>query len=172
MGIPLHMTMQGMPMLIMRIIMSQRSFIMSIVMPSIGIIFMVMPSFVISQDILHIMGGIIMGIIPFMPIMFGIMFGIMPFMPFMPFIGIIIGIIMGMGMGMGIGIGIMFPIMFGIMLGIMFGIMWFGMDMAFIVETSVGIVTGIGHRRRLGGLGLPRFRPRLGVLSSAPADGW
>jgi hypothetical protein len=162
----------------MRIIMSQRSFIMSIVMPSIGIIFMTIPSLVISQDILHIMGGIIMpGIIGFMPIMLGIMFGIMPgiipfmpFMPFMPFIGIIIGIIMGIGIGM--GIGIMFPIMLGIMLGIMFGIMWFGMDMAFIVETSVGIVTGIGQRRRLRPHVVATFCPRLCVLSSAPTDGW
>ncbi len=105
-GIPPHIIMTGAPMLIMEVIASQRSFIRAIIEGSVGIIFMTMPSFVISQDMRQPIGaimliGIIMGIgimlpmfMPFMP---------MPLMPmpfiigmFMPIIGMedIIGIIM------------------------------------------------------------------------------
>jgi hypothetical protein len=81
---------------------SQRSVMRDIIDGSVGIIFIIMPSFVISQDTLHIMGVmpfIIIGIImpmpcmpmgmPIMPPIIGIMpmpfIGIMP-MPLMPFI--------------------------------------------------------------------------------------
>jgi hypothetical protein len=107
-GMPPHIIIIGAPMLIMDIIASQRSFIFGIIALSIGIIFTIMPSAVISHVILHIIGimpccimGIIIGI---MPIMFGIMPGIIP-----P-IGIIMpGIIPPIGIMPG-----MPPIMFGI----------------------------------------------------------
>ncbi len=118
-GIPPIIIIMGMPMFMAPIIMSQRSFIIFIMEASLGIIFMVMPSAVISQDILHII-GIIMPFMPIMPfIMFGIIIGII--MPFMPFI--IIGIIM---------FGIM-PFIIGIMLFI--GIWPIGMLIAFMRRT-------------------------------------
>jgi len=101
MGIPPPIIIMGAPIAIIEVIASQRSFMRAIIDGSVGIIFMTMPSFVISQDILHIIGDmplIIMGIIimpmPFiMPPIIGI--GIMPFiMP--PIIGII-GIIPPIG---------------------------------------------------------------------------
>lgn len=112
---PLHIIMHGIPMCIMLFIISQRDFIISICDMSIGIILHVMPSLVISQVILHIIGimpmpiiGIIIGM-PFimlpiigimLPPIIGIMFiigfipiiGIMFIMGFMPIIGFIIGI--------------------------------------------------------------------------------
>ena len=51
--------MHGIPACIIDIMAEQRSFIMSICAASIGIILHIMPSLVISQVILHIMGGII-----------------------------------------------------------------------------------------------------------------
>jgi len=66
-GMPPTMHIIGIPMPIMRIIMSQRSFIISMDVPSIGMHFIVMPSLPISIDILHIMGTGI-GIIPGIPI--------------------------------------------------------------------------------------------------------
>ncbi|WP_437732206.1 hypothetical protein [Sorangium sp. So ce1335] len=96
MGVPPHIIIIGIPADIIFVIISQRSLSMSIDMPSGGIILQVIPSLVISQDILHIIGMLM----PIMP-------GIMP-MPIMP---IMLGII---GMPMLIMPGIML-----IMLGIM-----------------------------------------------------
>ena len=56
----------GAPMAIIDCMASQRSFMRGIIDASVGIIFMTMPSFVISHDILHIIGImplIIIGII-------------------------------------------------------------------------------------------------------------
>ncbi|UQA58444.1 hypothetical protein [Polyangium aurulentum] len=67
MGMPPHIIIMGMPELIMRIIASHRSFMVSMDMPSVGIILQVIPSLPISQDTLHIMGipmPIMPGIIP------------------------------------------------------------------------------------------------------------
>jgi len=89
-GMPPHIIIIGAPMAIIELMASQRSFMRGIIDESIGIIFIIMPSFVISQDILHMIGimpppimGIIMGIImPFIIGMFiGIIIGIMPPMP-------------------------------------------------------------------------------------------
>lgn len=113
-GMPPDIIIMGAPMAIIDCMASQRSFMRGIIDASVGIIFMTMPSFVISQDILHIIGimpAIIMGIImPFiigmpimpMPFIVGIMpfiMGIMPIMPFIPFIiGMpFIGIMLFMG---------------------------------------------------------------------------
>jgi hypothetical protein len=104
-GMPPHIIIIGAPMAIMELMASQRSCMRDIIAGSVGVIFMTMPSFVISQDILHIIGimpliiiGIIMpmpGIMPFiimpmpgiMPFIIGIMPGIMPFIiGIMPFI--------------------------------------------------------------------------------------
>ncbi|MDC0684772.1 hypothetical protein [Sorangium atrum] len=115
MGIPPHIIIMGIPADIIFVMASQRSFSMSIDMPSGGINLQVIPSFVISHDILHIIGmpmpimpGImpIMGIIGMpMPIMPGIIGMLMPIMPG------IIGMLMPI---MGI-IGMPMPIMPGIM---------------------------------------------------------
>ena len=92
-GMPPHIIIIGAPIAIMEFMASQRSFMRDIIAGSVGIIFIIMPSFVISQDILHIMGVmplIIIGIIMPMPICPGIMpfiiMGIMPFIIGMPFI--------------------------------------------------------------------------------------
>jgi hypothetical protein len=114
MGMPPHIIIMGIPADIMRAIASQRSFIMSIEVSPSGIILQVMPSFVISQDIRHIMGIMFMPIMPGimpMPIMPGI---IMPGIPIM-FIGIMLGIIMGI-------MGIMFWPMFIGIIGMFIGI--------------------------------------------------
>jgi hypothetical protein len=82
---PPHIIMQGMPISIIRIMFSQHIRNMSADMPSIGIMLQVMePSAAISQDMRHIMPGIIP------PICMGdIMFGIIPpIMGIMPPIGI------------------------------------------------------------------------------------
>ncbi len=134
-GMPPHIIIVGAPIAIMAFIASQRSFMRGIIEGSIGIIFIIMPSFVISQDIRHIIGiipppimGIIMGIImPFigiMPFIIGIMPPIMP----LPIIGImppIIGIIPFIGMvpiGM-VPIGMLFigiPIIEPLIIGMAF----------------------------------------------------
>ncbi|XXT17639.1 hypothetical protein WME94_46155 [Sorangium sp. So ce429] len=121
MGIPPHIIVIGIPDDIIFIIASQRSLSMSIDMPSGGIILQVIPSLPISQDILHIIG------MP-MPIMFCIMLIMLGIMP---------GII---GMPMPIMFGIM-PIMFGIM-PIMFGIMpgIIGMPMPIMLGIIPGII--------------------------------
>jgi hypothetical protein len=65
MGIPPHIIIIGMPMAIIFIMASQRSFIMSMLMPSMGIILQIMPSLPISMVIRHIiMPGIMPGIMP------------------------------------------------------------------------------------------------------------
>jgi len=127
---------------------------------SVGIIFIVMPSFVISQDILHIIGIIMPGIMPFiigiimpgiMPFIIGIMFmpGIMPFiigimfmpgiMPIMPFIiGImpIMPFIIGIMDGIALMPGIPFMDPF---IGIAFWpIIPFIIGIAFMVLSSIG----------------------------------
>ena len=81
---PPHIIIIGAPIAIIDCMASQRSFMRGIIDESVGIIFIIMPSFVISQDILHIIGImplIIIGIIMPFIIMPGII-GIMPmFMP-------------------------------------------------------------------------------------------
>jgi hypothetical protein len=84
-GMPLHIIMHGIPMLIMDIIISQQFFIMSICEASIGVILQTMPSLVISQLMRQVIMGIgippIIGIMPFI-------IGIPPIIGIMPFIGI------------------------------------------------------------------------------------
>ena len=61
---PPHIIMQGMPIFIMAIMRVQHSVNMAMSMPSIGMHFIIMPPpGIISQVILHIMAGIIIGII-------------------------------------------------------------------------------------------------------------
>lgn len=95
-GMPPHIIMAGIPIDIIEFMASQRCCIIGIIDGSIGIIFIIMPSFVISQDTLHCIGIIIP---PIIGIIMGIMPGIIPFMPIMPFIIGIIGIIVGIGIG-------------------------------------------------------------------------
>jgi hypothetical protein len=115
-------------MAIMALMAFMRSVIMAMPDASMGIIFMDIPSLVISIVIRHIMGMAIIGIgimpgMPIMPFIIGmppIIPGIIPLIigiP-IPFIGMGIGIIMGIGIGMppawlmplimGMGIGIAF----------------------------------------------------------------
>lgn len=106
---PPHIIMQGMPISIIRIMFSQHILNMSADMPSIGVMLQVMePSAAISQDMRHIMPGIMP------PICIGdIMPGIiLPIMGIIPPIGIegIMPPIMGIIPPIGIG-GIMPPIM-------------------------------------------------------------
>jgi hypothetical protein len=109
----------GMPMAIIFIMDSQRSRIMSMVVPSMGITLQVMPSLPISRvqrQVIGVMPIIMLGIMPGIiePIMPGIiMLGIIGIMPIM-FGIIMLGII-------GIMPGIIMPIMLGI-IGIMPGI--------------------------------------------------
>jgi hypothetical protein len=139
-GMPPAIIMTGAPMAIIEVIASQRSFIFDIIEGSIGIIFIIMPSFVISQDILHIMGitpapmGIIIGII--MPFIIGI--GMPPIMPF------IIGIGIGMPPIIPFIIGIMPPMPF--IIGMLFiGMLFMGIPiiepfiigMAFMESSSI-----------------------------------
>jgi hypothetical protein len=117
MGIPPHIIIMGIPADIIFVMASQRSFSMSIDTPSGGIILQIIPSLVISHDILHIIG------MP-MPIMPGIMLIMgaigMP-MPIMGVIGMPMPIMPGIMPIMGV-IGMPIPIMPGIM-PIMPGIM-------------------------------------------------
>jgi hypothetical protein len=113
MPMPPHIIIIGMPDFIMSIMRRHMSMNISCDMPSIGIIWQVMPVLVISQVILPIIIGIIMpfiiGII--MPFIIGIMLPIMPpIIGIMPPMGIMPPII-------GICMGIMPPIM-GICIGI------------------------------------------------------
>lgn len=118
-GMPPHIIIMGAPIAIMAFIASQRSFMRAIIDGSVGIIFIIMPSFVISQDMWHVIG--------IMPIIIGI---IMP-MGIMPFI---IGII---------DCGIIMPAMPFIIMGIGIEDMWFiiGMGIAFMVS-SMGSLRG------------------------------
>jgi len=153
-GIPLHDIMHGMPIAIMAFMALQRSVIMPIPEPSMGIILTTMPSLVISQVIRHIIGiaiigmppmGIIPGIIPFIigmlpiGIMPGIIPGIIPFIIGMPPIGIMPGIIpgiiplIGIGIGIIIGIGIGMPAFcIGMPLGMDIGIALIGVIMGLL----------------------------------------
>jgi hypothetical protein len=82
---PPHIIMQGMPISIIRIMFSQHILNMSADMPSMGVMVQVMePSAAISQDMRHIIPGII-PLICMGDIMFGI---IPPIMGIMPAIGI------------------------------------------------------------------------------------
>jgi len=132
-GMPPHIIIIGAPMAIIDCMASQRSFMRGIIDESVGIIFIIMPSFVISQDILHIIG-----IMP--PIIIGI---IMPMPPIMPFIGImpfIIGI-----MPMPIIWGIIMPFIIGIMFGIM---LFMGIEpIPFIIGIAVFMVSSMGSFR-------------------------
>lgn len=99
-GIPPHIIIMGAPMAIIDCMASQRSFMRGIIDGSVGIIFIIMPSLVISHDIVHIIGmGIIMPIMP-PPMGIGIDIGIMP---------IICGIIMPFIIGIMLFIGIIEP---------------------------------------------------------------
>src|SRR5919107_1894402 len=96
---PPHIIIIGMPAAIMAFIRWHISVIISMVMPSVGIMVQTMPLGVISQLMPTI------GIMPFIPIM-----------GFMPIIGFIIGImppIIGMGIIIGIMPGIALPPMAG-----------------------------------------------------------
>ena len=134
-GMPLHIIIIGAPMAIIDCMASQRSFMRGIIEASVGIIFMTMPSFVISQDILQFIGIIIM---PF------IIIGIMPIMPF------IIGI-MPIPFIMPIICGIIMPFIIGIMFGIMLfiGIMLFmGIEpIPFIIGIALFMVSSMGSFR-------------------------
>jgi hypothetical protein len=100
---PLQLIKHGIPIAIIAFMALQRSVIISIEPPSIGVILQTMPSFVISKVIRHIIGMAIIGIMP--PIIPGIIPpiipGIMP--PIIP--GIMPGIIPPIGTGIGIIIG-------------------------------------------------------------------
>jgi len=116
-GIPLHIIIIGMPIVIIVVMRSHIAFIMSMVMPAVGIILQTMPSAVISQVIAQHGVGIIIGII--MPLF--IIGMVIPFIMGMviPFIiGIVIPFIIGMGMPFIIGIVMPFIIGICIMVGI------------------------------------------------------
>ena len=153
-GMPPHIIIIGAPMAIIDVMASQRSVMRDIIAGSVGIIFMTMPSFVISQDILHIIGvmpfiiiGIIMPMpgIMFMPFIIGIIpmppiimpfIGIMPIWP-MPFIGIIpIGAI---PLIIGIGMPPWFPPIMPLIIGFI-GIIgiWFIAFMVSSIDSSAG----------------------------------
>ena len=141
MGMPPHIIIIGIPDAIIFVIMSQRSLSMSIDMPSGGIILQVIPSLVISQDILHIIGMPMLIMLGIMPIMLGIMLIMLGIMLIM------LGII-----GMPIMLGIMpMPIMPGIIgmpMPIMPGIIdppavISGDVMAFIVCGIMGICIAV-----------------------------
>jgi hypothetical protein len=103
-GIPLHIIVIGMPIAIIVVMRSHIAFIMSMVMPAVGIILQTMPSAVISQVIAQHGVGIIIGII--MPLfIIGI---VMPFIMgiIMPFIiGMVIPFIIGICIGI-VAVGI------------------------------------------------------------------
>jgi hypothetical protein len=120
---PLQLIIIGMPIAIIAFMALQRSDMPSMPAPSIGIIRHVMPSFVISKDIRHII-GIAMGIMPpigivpgIIPLIIGIVPGIIPLIGIMPgIIPLIIGmppIIPGIIPLMGIGIGIIIGVIAG-----------------------------------------------------------
>jgi hypothetical protein len=141
-GMPPHIIIIGAPMAIMEFMASQRSFMRDIIAGSVGVIFIIMPSFVISQDILHIIGImplIIIGIIMPMPICPGIMpFIIMGIMP--PIIGIM-PFIIGMPLIMGImpfviGMPFELPIMPIWPIGMFIIGIWF---MAFMVSSIASL---------------------------------
>jgi hypothetical protein len=147
-GMPPHIIIIGAPMAIIDCMASQRSFMRGIIDASVGIIFIIMPSLVISQVILHIIGimpGIIIGIIMPMP-------PIMPFiigMPIMPFImGIMpMPFIMPFIIGIMLFIGIMFMLLMGIE------------PMPFIIGIAVFMVSSMGS-----------FRPRTVLPNGRPAE--
>jgi hypothetical protein len=75
-GMPLQLIIIGMPIAIIAFIALQRSAMPSMPAPSIGMHFIIMPSFVISHETRHIIGMAI--IIGMPPIMLGIIPGIIP----------------------------------------------------------------------------------------------
>ncbi|WP_437654900.1 hypothetical protein [Sorangium sp. So ce1182] len=84
MGMPPHIIIMGMPVDILFIIDSQQLLSMSIDMPSAGIILQVIPSLVISQVILHIMGmfpPIVLIMLDVIGMPMPVMLGIIPIMP-------------------------------------------------------------------------------------------
>ena len=111
-GMPPHIIITGAPIAIIELIASQRSFMRDIIEASVGIIFIIMPSFVISQDILHIMDimapfimGIIMLFMGIMPFIMGIpIMGIMPFIMGIPIMGIMPFMFIGIPVLIGIPI--------------------------------------------------------------------
>jgi hypothetical protein len=131
-GMPQHITIIGIPIAMHFIMFSQHSFIISMVVPSIGAILHIMPSLVISMVILHIIGGFIIG----MGIIIGIMFG-MPIIDGIIMLGIIVPIICGI-----IIVGIMPGIIEGI---IMDGIIMLGIicGIALMVYSSVNLTGSV-----------------------------
>ncbi len=112
---PPHIIMHGIPLFIIAIIIVMRSFIISIIEGSIGIILQIIPSLPISIVILHIIGIMPMPIIGIMPMPIIMGFIIIGFIP-------IIGFIIGMWFIIGIPIG-----------------MWF-MAVIMLVRTSYGVL--------------------------------
>jgi len=120
-GIPLQDIIMGMPMDIIDCIIAMPFSIISMEVPSIGIIFIVMPSLVISMVQRHMdMFGIIIGM-PIIGIMPPIIWGIMP-----PIIW-----------------GIMPPIIWGIIWGIMPPIIW-GIMPPIIIGFIIGLLFCMG----------------------------
>lgn len=169
---PLHVSMHGIPACIMELIVSMRPFIISSCAGSIGDILSSMPSLVISQLILHIMGGVMP-----MPM-------VMP-MP-VPIIGfIIMGIIIGMGIAIGmLAIGMPatgMPIdMPGIGIGMPIDGDIIGVDIIEVDIIGIGLIVGIviafimvlassGAAAERAIRGFPRA-PTGVVLSSARAE--
>jgi len=131
-----HIVIMGMPMPIMFIIFMQASANIFASMPAFGVISQRMaPVGIISQDISHIIIGIIMGIPPIMPFIGMPPIGIMPFIMGMP---PIIPFIMGIMPFIGIPpiIGIM-PFIIGIIMGIMF------IGMLFIIGIWAAVIIGV-----------------------------
>jgi hypothetical protein len=153
-GMPPHIIIIGAPMAIIDCMASQRSFMRGIIDASVGIIFIIMPSFVISHVILHIIGimpliimGIIMPMPPIMPFIIGMP---MPFIGIMPFI---------------MGIMPIMPFIIGIMLFIgIEPIPFMGIEpMPFIIGIAVFMVSSMGSFRRY-------FRPRTVLPNGGTAE--
>ncbi|WP_437875643.1 hypothetical protein [Sorangium sp. So ce513] len=193
MGMPPHIIIIGIPAAIIFVIISQRSLSVSIDMPSGGIILQVIPSLVISQDILHIIGmpmPIMPGIMPIMPGIIGMPMPIMPgIMPMPIMLGIMpIPIMLGIiGMPMPIMLGIMpipimpgiigMPIMPGIMVppAVISGVDVIGLIICGIIGICIAVVMGglpvFSARRvreRLYSAGVRQQRNLMAVVHFAP----
>lgn len=89
MGIPLQFMVIGIPIPIIVVMRVQHSCIISMVMPAMGFIVQTMPSLVISQVIMQVMTGTIMGI----PIIIGFIIGMPPIIGMLFIIGICMAVI-------------------------------------------------------------------------------
>ena len=141
-----HIIIIGIPVAIIFAMASQRSFIISMEMPSAGIILQIIPSFAISQDILHIIGAA-PGIMPIMgmpmpmfiiPGIIGMPMFIIPGMPMFIIPGII---------GWLPGIPIIEPMGAIIWAGIIgAGIIWAGIIGAGIIGIAVVMASSLGEK--------------------------